>query len=99
MKCKSSISSNCEFFCDNVKIQHIVVGVIACTCLWLHSCNVEISVDGVAIGAIINEGTAEERDADIVKRDVEIEVLFGGIFNGEKVLTLRELKEAIKSIG
>ena len=39
----------------------------------------------MAVGAIINERTAEERDADIVKREIKIKVPLGGVFDGDVV--------------
>ena len=37
------------------------------------------------VGAVIDEGTAEERDADVVKREIEIKGTLSGVFDGDVV--------------
>lgn len=40
----------------------------------------------MAVGAILDEGTAKQRDADLVKRDVKVEISLRSIFNGNIVI-------------
>ena len=70
---------------NRIEIQHVILVVISCTGFVFHTCDVEVPVDRVAVGAVVNEGTAKQRDADFVKRDVKIEISFRSILNGNIV--------------
>ena len=66
---RESVIESVRKLCSNlVKVQNIAPVIIAGTCLRLYPRDGDISIDGVTVGAVIDKGTAEERDADIVKR-------------------------------